>query len=65
VLQTRACTPTLYPSIVFTFGLTIESIKKFGGALEKECEIEGEREERAREGERKEHMKEKWKYRKK
>jgi hypothetical protein len=31
VLPTKECTPTPYPSIVFTFRLTIESIKEFGG----------------------------------
>jgi hypothetical protein len=33
VLRAKKRAPTLYPSIVFTFGLTIESIKEFGGAL--------------------------------
>jgi hypothetical protein len=33
VLQIRECTPILYPSVVFTFGFTIEYIKEFGGAL--------------------------------
>jgi hypothetical protein len=33
MLQARECTPTLYPSVVFTLGLIVESIKKFGGAL--------------------------------
>jgi len=32
VLQIRKRTPTVFPSIVFTFGLEIESIKEFGGA---------------------------------
>jgi len=32
VLQTKEHTPTPYPSVVFTFGLTLESIKEFGGA---------------------------------
>jgi hypothetical protein len=31
MLRVKECTPTLYPSIVFTFGLIIESIKEFGG----------------------------------
>jgi len=29
VLQARECTPTPSPSIVFTFGLVVESIKEF------------------------------------
>jgi hypothetical protein len=33
VLRAKERTPTPYPFIVFTFGLTIESIKEFGGAL--------------------------------
>jgi hypothetical protein len=32
VLWTRECAPTFFPSIVITFGLTIESIKELGGA---------------------------------
>jgi hypothetical protein len=32
VLQIKECAPILSPSIVFTFGLTIESIKELGGA---------------------------------
>jgi hypothetical protein len=32
VLRTKNHAPTPYPSNVFTFRLTIESIKKFGGA---------------------------------
>jgi hypothetical protein len=32
VLRTKECTPTFYPSTIFTFGLTIESIKEFEGA---------------------------------
>jgi hypothetical protein len=36
VLQTKECTATHYPSIIFTFGLTIESIKEFGGVS---CDI--------------------------
>jgi len=32
VLQAKKCAPIIYPSIVFTFGFTIESIKKFRGA---------------------------------
>jgi hypothetical protein len=31
VLWTKECTPTPYPSVVFTFGLTFEFIKEFGG----------------------------------
>jgi hypothetical protein len=31
VLQTRECAPTPFPSVVFTFGFTIESIKELGG----------------------------------
>jgi hypothetical protein len=31
VLQTKERAPTLFPSVVFTFGLAIESIKEFGG----------------------------------
>jgi hypothetical protein len=31
LLWAKTCSPTLYPSIVFTFGLVIESIKEFGG----------------------------------
>jgi hypothetical protein len=40
VLRAREHTPTLYPSTIFTFGITIESIKEFEGAslnLEKKC----------------------------
>jgi len=33
VLQTKKRALTPYPSIVFTFRLTIESTKEFGGAL--------------------------------
>jgi hypothetical protein len=32
VLRIKECTPTSYPSVVFTFGLIVESIKEFGGA---------------------------------
>jgi hypothetical protein len=32
MLRARERTRTPYPSIVFTFGLVVESIKKFGGA---------------------------------
>ncbi len=32
MLQAKEHTPTFYPSIVFTFGLVVESIKEFGGA---------------------------------
>jgi len=32
VLQARECTPIPYPSTVFTFGFTIESIRELGGA---------------------------------
>jgi hypothetical protein len=32
VLWVRECTPTPYPSVVFTFGLEVESIKEFGNA---------------------------------
>jgi hypothetical protein len=32
VLQTKERTPTLFPSVIFTFGLPVESIKKLGGA---------------------------------
>jgi hypothetical protein len=35
VLWTRECTPIPFPFDVFTFGLTIESIKEFGGMLER------------------------------
>jgi hypothetical protein len=31
MLRVRECAPTLFPFVVFTFGLTIESIKEFGG----------------------------------
>jgi len=31
MLRAKKCTPTPYPSIVFIFGLVVESIKKFGG----------------------------------
>jgi hypothetical protein len=31
VLRDKERTPTLYPSIVFTFGLVVESIKEFWG----------------------------------
>ncbi len=31
VLQTKKCDPTPSPSVVFTFRLTIESIKELGG----------------------------------
>jgi hypothetical protein len=34
VLQAKECTPIPYPLVIFTFGLAIESIKKFGGMLE-------------------------------
>jgi hypothetical protein len=33
MLQARECTLTPYLSIVFTFGLVVEFIKEFGGAL--------------------------------
>ncbi len=33
VLQAKVHTPTPYPFAVFTFGLIVESIKEFGGAL--------------------------------
>jgi hypothetical protein len=33
VLWIRVHTPTIYPFAIFTFGLVIESIKEFGGAL--------------------------------
>jgi hypothetical protein len=32
VLRTKECTPTHFPSVVFTFGLAVESIKEFRGA---------------------------------
>jgi hypothetical protein len=32
MLQVRGCAPTPSPSNVFTFGLTIDSIKELGGA---------------------------------
>jgi hypothetical protein len=32
MLRARECTPTLFPFVVFTFGLAVESIKEFGGA---------------------------------
>ncbi len=32
VLQAKECASTLSPSIVFTFGITIESMKELGGA---------------------------------
>jgi hypothetical protein len=35
VLRTKERTPTLFVSIVFTFGLTIEFIKEFEGASQK------------------------------
>ncbi len=31
VLRVRDCAPTLYPFVVFTFRLAIESTKEFGG----------------------------------
>jgi len=31
VLRTKECAPTPYPYVIFTFKLTIESNKKFGG----------------------------------
>jgi hypothetical protein len=31
VLQARECTPTLFTSNVFTFGLVVESMKELGG----------------------------------
>jgi hypothetical protein len=34
VLQARECTSIPYPFVVFTFVLTIESIKEFGGMLD-------------------------------
>jgi len=36
VLQARECAPTPSPSIVFTLGLVVESIKEFEGALSNE-----------------------------
>jgi hypothetical protein len=33
MLQAKEHTPIPYPSVVFTFGLEVESIKEFGGAL--------------------------------
>jgi len=36
MLRARECAPTPSPSIVFTLGLVIESIKKFEGALSNE-----------------------------
>ncbi len=35
VLRAREHTPTPYSSVVFTFGLVVESIKEFGGMLMK------------------------------
>jgi hypothetical protein len=35
VLRAKECTPTPSPSTIFTFGLEVESIKKFGGVLDK------------------------------
>jgi hypothetical protein len=32
MLWAKEGTPILYPSIIFTFGVAIESIKEFGGA---------------------------------
>jgi hypothetical protein len=32
MLRTRERPPILYPFVVFTFGLIVESIQKFGGA---------------------------------
>jgi hypothetical protein len=44
MLRTRERTPTLFPSVVFTFGLIVESIKELGGAsyndIEEAFEIE-------------------------
>jgi hypothetical protein len=34
MLQAKEHTPTFYPSIVFTFGLVVESIKEFGNVLD-------------------------------
>jgi hypothetical protein len=34
VFQAREHTPTPYPSAIFTFGLKVESIKEFEGALD-------------------------------
>jgi hypothetical protein len=31
MLQAKECAPTPNPSVVFTFGFTIEFIKEFGG----------------------------------
>jgi hypothetical protein len=31
VLRTKEHVPTPYPSVAFTFGLAVESIKEFGG----------------------------------
>jgi hypothetical protein len=33
MLQAKECVSTPFPSIVFTFGFVVESIKEFGGAL--------------------------------
>jgi hypothetical protein len=38
VLRTKERTSIPYPSIVFTFGLKVESIKEFGGAPSKPWE---------------------------
>jgi hypothetical protein len=32
MLRTKELTPTPCPSIIFTFGLAVESIQEFGGA---------------------------------
>jgi hypothetical protein len=32
VVQTKECTPTSFLSVVFTFGLAVESIKELGDA---------------------------------
>jgi hypothetical protein len=32
-MPTKEHAPTLYLSVIFTFGLTVESIKELGGAL--------------------------------
>jgi hypothetical protein len=39
VLRAKKRTPTPSPSVVFTFGLTIQSIKELGGALTKKKTI--------------------------
>jgi hypothetical protein len=39
MLRAKECASTPSPSIVFTFGLAIESIKEFGGASNKFIKI--------------------------